>query len=92
MEEKDLTDIYYKLDEIKELLEDKKKSHNQGKCYDCGLPYSDFVDLSVPDHIWDRINPTMHKEGGLLCPNCMGKRIRALDDISEVHATIYGVE
>jgi hypothetical protein len=50
-----------------------------GKCYDCGIPYHDFADLEIPDDIWEKINPTYHEGAGLLCPNCIGLRLRELE-------------
>lgn len=58
-----------------------------GKCYDCGLSYKDFVDVEVPDKIWEKINPTYCEGAGLLCPNCIGLRLRSLylSDISMIY-------
>ena len=71
---------------------DNERKEKQGQCYDCGVSYSDFgLDLIVSDDVWDRINPTTHQGGGLLCPNCICKRlaedhalcIRAIPDYGE---------
>lgn len=45
-------------------------------CYDCLLPYTDdaWIDALVSDEIWERINPSPYKGGGLLCLNCMCRR------------------
>ena len=52
-------------------------------CYDCGLPYgSDAWADFVCDHdIWKQISPT-GDEGGLLCVNCMNRRMveKGLED------------
>jgi hypothetical protein len=41
------------------------------RCYSCGLPYTEFGgDLRLPDSVWERINPSPHKGGGLLCARC----------------------
>ena len=43
------------------------------KCTDCGLSYSELgVDLVLPDQQWKRIAP----EDGVLCANCICKRVR----------------
>ena len=48
-------------------------------CYDCGLPYGSeaWADVLVPDDIWQQISPTGH-EGGILCFNCMVRRLTKL--------------
>lgn len=46
-------------------------------CFDCGLPYSDdagFQDLIIPDEVWRQISPD-GENNGLLCPNCICKRL-----------------
>lgn len=48
----------------------------RGKCYDCRTPYWSFMDMIVPDEVWEKINPTYHEGGGLLCPDCIHKRIQ----------------
>lgn len=47
------------------------------ECYDCGLDYGcdAWVDVIVPNDIWERINPTPYEGGGLLCFHCMTRRI-----------------
>jgi hypothetical protein len=49
-------------------------------CSDCATEYSDpgWVDVSVPDDIWEQINPTDLEGGGLLCLTCMTRRLRLL--------------
>lgn len=59
-----------------------------GVCYDCGRPYDTFVDLVIPDEVWEKINPTYHEGAGLLCPNCMGDRLREVGK-TDVSATIW---
>lgn len=61
---------------MKEKYSDEEKL--RGKCYDCTIPYSDFVDLSIPDKFWEMINPTFHEGAGLLCPNCITKRLKKI--------------
>jgi len=46
-----------------------------GVCYDCGLKYGELPDVTVSDELWEKINPTEHKGAGLLCPNCMVRRL-----------------
>lgn len=45
-------------------------------CYDCGLLYSSnaWCDVAVSNEVWLKISPTGH-HGGVLCFNCMTKRI-----------------
>ena len=45
------------------------------KCYDCGLEYGTFSDLSLPNWLWEEINPSIHKCSGILCPNCIASRL-----------------
>lgn len=47
----------------------------QGSCYDCGLEYSNFPDMMIPDDLWERINPTEHEGAGILCPTCIARRL-----------------
>lgn len=61
----------------------------KGICYDCHRPYGSFVDLVVSDSIWEQINPTYVKGAGLLCPNCIGDRLRTIKLIP-VDCTIQG--
>lgn len=47
-------------------------------CYDCKLNYDNFpCDMVIQDHLWKLISPT-NDEGGLLCPNCICKRLMNL--------------
>ena len=45
-------------------------------CDECGLPYSDdgFPDFIITKEAWHRISPT-GDDGGLLCPNCICRRL-----------------
>jgi len=56
-----------------------------GECYDCGLWYGcdAWADVVVKDEVWELINPSEHKGGGLLCFNCMNRRLTflGLDDV-----------
>lgn len=51
-----------------------------GECYDCGLDYGGdaWADCVVPDEIWKLINPSEYRGGGLLCFNCMNRRLEFL--------------
>jgi len=68
-------------DEQKEEPTDAKiKEHTMKPgCYDCGLPYGSpaWVDVVIPDDMWQKISPTGHS-GGVLCFNCMNKRLHNL--------------
>jgi hypothetical protein len=50
----------------------------KGVCYDCKMKYSDFPDMSIPDDLWEEINPTYHNGAGLLCPTCIANRLNYL--------------
>lgn len=44
-------------------------------CYDCGLDYDQFpADFVIQDELWKKISPSKN-ECGILCPNCMCKRL-----------------
>lgn len=48
-------------------------------CNDCGIRYGDEFgcpDLVIPKDAWLAISPTGHA-GGILCPNCICKRLHA---------------
>jgi hypothetical protein len=57
--------------------EDKERP--EGVCYDCNKPYNEFHDLILKDEIWELINPTKHKDAGLLCPTCIINRLYSID-------------
>jgi len=44
-------------------------------CYDCGISYSQFQDMVIPDELWELINPTYCRGSGLLCPTCIVNRL-----------------
>lgn len=46
-------------------------------CYDCRLRYDDpgWVDVLVPNDVWEVINPTRHPGAGLLCFTCIARRL-----------------
>ena len=49
-------------------------------CLDCGIPYADMgSDLVLPDQQWKVIFP---EENGLLCANCICKRVSKQDATS----------
>lgn len=45
--------------------------------------------LLISNEIWEKINPTYYEGAGLLCPNCIGLRLRKLG-IIDVKAVIAG--
>lgn len=49
-------------------------------CYDCGLWYSGsaWADIVLPNELWELISPTDRQGGGLLCFNCMNRRLEFL--------------
>lgn len=53
----------------------KDDERPQGRCYDCGLEYSNFPDMVIPDDLWEKINPTEHEGAGILCPTCIACRL-----------------
>ena len=63
---------------------------HQHACYDCGLEYScdAWADVSLPDDIWELINPSVNKGGGLLCFNCITRRLSFIG-IENVKIKIY---
>ena len=60
----------------------------QHTCYDCGLEYGcdAWADIHLPDDIWELINPSVHEGGGLLCFNCITRRL----GLTNVKIDIYG--
>lgn len=63
-------------------------------CYDCGLDYGDnkWVEVHVPDYIWNLIRPEGAKGlGGLLCISCICERIKKLG-LDKVPCFICGTE
>lgn len=48
-------------------------------CFDCGFAYGGvgWCDVIVPDNVWLRISPSGN-EGGILCFNCICRRIERL--------------
>ncbi len=57
--------------------DEERKAMEDIECYDCGLPYGSdaWCDVVVSNEVWELINPTNHKHGGLLCFNCTCRRI-----------------
>lgn len=42
-------------------------------CLDCRIPYRDFpCDCNVSDALWETL---VGRPGGVLCPNCIARRI-----------------
>jgi len=55
------------------------KPPDKAACYDCRLDYRKFpLDAIVVDDLWELINPSKHDGGGLLCPNCICRRLKEL--------------
>lgn len=50
---------------------------SQHACYDCGLEYGcdAWADVVVSDEVWELINPSINEYGGLLCFNCITRRL-----------------
>jgi len=67
---------------------DKERPCGCGVCYDCGLKYDKFpCDMVIQDELWELINPSQRKDGGLLCPNCICARLIQLG-LTSVHVTV----
>lgn len=60
--------------------EHERKYDQYCKCYDCGLDYTNFQDMVLPDEIWEKINPTFIKGSGLLCPTCISNRLNYIGE------------
>lgn len=60
------------------------------RCYDCGMKYDDtgWIEIVVPDDIWETISPTHRKGGGLLCGSCLIRRL-VIAGIKTVSVEIY---
>lgn len=57
-------------------------------CYDCGLDYEQFgYDFVIQNELWREISPT-HNDGGILCSNCMCKRMMNLG-MSAIWVVVY---
>ena len=62
--------------------------NEEGKtiCIDCGIRYCDHEDLTIDDELWNLIAPykndnneePFNDRGGVLCPNCILKRLAEL--------------
>ena len=56
------------------------------KCLDCDLPYTEFgLDMTLPNEQWLMIHPD---NGGLLCANCIVKRVERLPRTIAIRARI----
>lgn len=55
--------------------EHEREPGNTVYCYDCKRAYVTFPDMMIPDDLWERINPSEHKGGGVLCPTCIARRL-----------------
>jgi len=59
-------------DDTQHLVEDFSKEGTL--CQGCGQIF--FMDLIVPDELWEQIKPPQKPKGaGLLCPSCICKRV-----------------
>lgn len=67
---------------------DEERPIGIGKCLDCLIPYNSFPDMSIPDELWEKINPTYHEGAGLLCPTCIAKRLDELS-LGDVKCVIH---
>lgn len=57
----------------------KSKQRPKGKCFDCLMPYKEFpCDMVIQNDLWEVISPSYDYGAGLLCPNCICKRIMSL--------------
>jgi len=87
---------------MKQLPKFEKVSEiGDGGCYDCGLSYEDFgIDMVLPDSLWDVISPSVYRGSGILCANCICRRlaqfpvscIRVIPDLSEVIRDMYSLQ
>lgn len=57
-------------------------------CADCRLHYPQGNDCAIPDDVWEQINPTNHEGAGILCANCIMRRLDFLG-IHGVTATLW---
>ncbi len=75
---------------VRDLTLTPDKMHEDARCYDCGLLYGSpaWIELVIPNDIWAKITPSIHKEGGLLCPTCMAKRCADLG-LENISAQIF---
>lgn len=63
-----------------EYLKYNKDEDGRIICIDCGMRYEDFADLTIDDDLWEKIAPYKNSDGGgILCPNCILKRLSELN-------------
>ena len=69
----------------------KDNERPRGRCYDCRRPYGDkhWVDLSISNELWEKINPTYHEDAGLLCPSCIMDRLSVVGSIGSIKLKAY---
>jgi hypothetical protein len=65
------------------------KQPPQPGCYDCGMPYGYFPDLILSDELWEKVNPSIHKGGGLLCPTCICIRLAKIG-VNDINIKVFG--
>lgn len=46
------------------------------RCFDCGEPYGtpEWIEAVVHSDVWEQINPSHDRGGGILCIKCMANR------------------
>lgn len=58
---------------------EKERPMTYAKCFDCGLDYTLFsCDMIIQNYLWEVISPSYNKGCGLLCPDCICKRLMEL--------------
>ena len=56
------------------------------KCQECGKKFK--VDCNIPNELWEVIRPANKpKHGGLLCMECIGRKIEKISDYSSYKLT-----
>jgi hypothetical protein len=48
------------------------------RCYDCRRDVRLVGSIALPDHMWERINPTEQQGAGVLCAQCILERFDVL--------------
>ncbi len=78
-------DSYYEISYKTSCTTLRKGVNMSCTCQDCGNKYK--VDFSIPDELWYRITPSVHKDSGLLCGQCIVKRIESLGNYDIYYIT-----
>jgi hypothetical protein len=59
------------------------------RCKDCGIPYGEMgIDLILPDQQWKHVCP----DDGILCANCICKRVSKMRGTTVIYAWIDCIE